>query len=300
MFLNVKKRSLGLLLLATLGIGISIGILGTMALNSPINSSGSFSLTGAKTLPASAANPNPGTPASPMHAISATPAPPTPQSPSAGPPFDAASENDGVSKASVNIVAVTTDGQGVTSKATVEIRAGEGRVLFNVNPFTEPDTQQSVKTARDIAAQITGNDLSNVDAIYTVDDSPSQLVGGPSAGAAFTLATIAALESKSIRPDVALTGTIEEDGSIGPIGGVVEKGDAVGAAGYKTFLVPKGQKNLTYYEQQVTRTARGPLVYQQVDYVPKSLDLDQYLFDKYGTHVIEVATIQDVIKNALR
>ena len=64
---------------------------------------------------------------------------------------------------------------------------------------------------------------------------------GPSAGAALTIATIAALKHDSIRSDVVITGTINADGTIGQIGGVLEKAQAAKDIGAKLFLVPVGQ-----------------------------------------------------------
>ncbi len=65
-------------------------------------------------------------------------------------------------------------------------------------------------------------------------------VGGPSAGLAFTLATIDVLTPGSLTGgnDVAATGTIRLDGTIGPIGGIHQKVETVKDHGSKVFLVP--------------------------------------------------------------
>ena len=65
-------------------------------------------------------------------------------------------------------------------------------------------------------------------------------VGGPSAGLAFTLAILDRLTPGSITGDdrVAITGTIELDGSVGPVGGVRHKTEAAVREGAKLFLVP--------------------------------------------------------------
>ena len=49
------------------------------------------------------------------------------------------------------------------------------------------------------------------------------LIGGPSAGAAIAVATVAAIEGKNVSKDAVITGTIEEGGYIGEVGGVFEK-----------------------------------------------------------------------------
>ena len=72
-------------------------------------------------------------------------------------------------------------------------------------------------------------------------------VGGPSAGAAFTLALIDELTEGDLTGgrDIAVTGTIRLDGSIGPIGGLEQKVNAVHQHGVEVFLIPAEQIELT-------------------------------------------------------
>lgn len=87
---------------------------------------------------------------------------------------------------------------------------------------------------------ITGNDIL---ISFVINGT---VIGGPSAGAATTIATIAALEGKTVRLDYVLTGTIEEDGSIGQVGGVFDKAVAAEKHNFTLFLVPYGQKTVVY------------------------------------------------------
>ena len=66
-------------------------------------------------------------------------------------------------------------------------------------------------------------------------------VGGPSGGMIFTLAIIELLTKENLLNGrtVAGTGTIAEDGTIGPIGGIEEKLVAAKRAGVDLFLAPK-------------------------------------------------------------
>jgi PDZ domain-containing protein len=77
---------------------------------------------------------------------------------------------------------------------------------------------------------------------YKVDIS-SERIGGPSAGLAFTLQVLDVLTKGELTggQKVAVTGTIELDGSVGEIGGVVQKTEAVKAAGVHIFLVPTSE-----------------------------------------------------------
>ncbi len=74
-------------------------------------------------------------------------------------------------------------------------------------------------------------------------DIDSGAIGGPSAGLAFTLTLIDELTSGEVTGglDVAVTGTINIDGTVGAIGGLVQKTSAVKQLGAKVFLVPADQ-----------------------------------------------------------
>lgn len=68
----------------------------------------------------------------------------------------------------------------------------------------------------------------------------SDNIGGPSAGLAFTLAVLDQLTPGELTGGerVAVTGTIQVDGSVGSVGGVEQKAAAVRKAGISTFIVP--------------------------------------------------------------
>ena len=68
-------------------------------------------------------------------------------------------------------------------------------------------------------------------------------VGGPSAGLEFALSIVDQLTPGELTGGrkVAVTGTIDTDGTVGPVGGVPQKTVTVRRSGAKLFLVPKGQ-----------------------------------------------------------
>ncbi|MFM8531310.1 MAG: S16 family serine protease [Ilumatobacteraceae bacterium] len=68
-------------------------------------------------------------------------------------------------------------------------------------------------------------------------------IGGPSAGLAFTLSLIDRLSPGSLTggQKVAVTGTIQDDGSVGAIGGLRQKVVAVRRSGARFMLVPTAQ-----------------------------------------------------------
>jgi PDZ domain-containing protein len=81
---------------------------------------------------------------------------------------------------------------------------------------------------------------SDLDLPFDVDIDSGQ-VTGPSAGLAWTLGLIDRLTPGSLTGgrQVAVTGTIAPDGTVGPIGGVAQKMATVKRAGVKVFLFPK-------------------------------------------------------------
>ena len=86
-------------------------------------------------------------------------------------------------------------------------------------------------------------------------------IGGPSAGLAFTLALIDELSPGSLTGgrNIAVTGTISLDGSVGAIGGLPQKVSAVHQNGVDVFLVPASQSELTTPEglERLNDAGRG-------------------------------------------
>lgn len=132
----------------------------------------------------------------------------------------------------------------VGSTATITITSaanGSGHVFLDTFPLTEVDMQGSARLAARVAAQMTGKDLHNHDFFFVVRSGAEQ-IGGPSAGAAMTVGAIASLNHWSVRDDALMTGTINPDGTVGPVGGIAQKAAAAAQAGVTRFLFPAGQE----------------------------------------------------------
>lgn len=86
-------------------------------------------------------------------------------------------------------------------------------------------------------------DTRRIELPFTVDIDTGS-IGGPSAGLAFTLTLIDELSPGELTgsTQVAVTGTINLDGSVGAIGGLRQKASAVDQAGIEVFLVPAAQR----------------------------------------------------------
>jgi Lon-like protease len=100
-------------------------------------------------------------------------------------------------------------------------------------------------------------------------------IGGPSAGLAFTLALIDQLSPGQLTGgrNVAVTGTIGLDGSVGPIGGLAQKVSAVHQNGVDVFLVPASQSELDDPDKMQTLLDAGR---GEVEIIPVA-DLDEAL-----------------------
>ncbi|WGI18092.1 S16 family serine protease [Methanonatronarchaeum sp. AMET-Sl] len=136
------------------------------------------------------------------------------------------------------------DDSGFVRDLDVSVASGDGSIHLEINNTAfEVDTQGSAVDARDVADLHTDLDLESDHDVYLDFDPKSELVslGGPSAGAAQTLAIISAANEQPLDDEVVITGTIEVDGSIGAVGGVEEKVEAAEEMGFETVLVPEGQ-----------------------------------------------------------
>ena len=210
-------------------------------------------------------------------------------------PKEPSSENR-ILEGSANIVAVNQNRQGLLGKVNVEITQGNGKILVNTNPFLEPDTQYSANIAASVASNVTGVSLDNKNVIYNFDINGTVL-GGPSAGAAMTLATISALENKKLK-NIGITGTILPNGEIGEVGAVLEKGEAVATNNLTLFLIPNGEGIFNYYEPVTTKRAKGSFTIISTRYVAKQINVTDYFDKEYGLKVIEISNIQEAMKYA--
>ena len=68
-------------------------------------------------------------------------------------------------------------------------------------------------------------------------------IDGPSAGALKTVAILSLMRGDELADDITMTGTINPDGTVGPVGGIPEKIGGAAKEGYKRILIPVGQRN---------------------------------------------------------
>jgi PDZ domain-containing protein len=155
-------------------------------------------------------------------------------------------------------VAITYDRNGVTR--TASIRAGryarDGTTCVPANGSTSGRICLGVSSQEFVTYQFPVNVKIN-----------TELVGGPSAGLAFTLAIIDDLTPGSLTGgrQVAVTGTIEPDGHVGEVGGVEQKAITARTNGVHLMIVPKE-------EVKAARRGAGDVRVVGVDNVDEALD----------------------------
>jgi len=192
-------------------------------------------------------------------------------------------------------VAQTESGYvGVISTITVTIQNnGSGRVFVDTLPLTQIDMQGSARLAVKVAGAYVRRDNISVDDydFFFVVRTDAPIIGGPSAGAVMTVATTALLEQWDINNWTIMTGMINPDGSIGPIGGIPQKIDAAYSVGATRFLIPKGQG--TYIETVYETIDDG--VWKRIvsRQIPKSVA--EYAMNNYGMDVVEIEDVNDAL-----
>ena len=194
------------------------------------------------------------------------------------------------------IVGTTRDMEGVVTPAWVRAEEGSGRILVDIeNLFFWVDIQHSIRTASSFAKEYLEVERDEYDLTYSIDLDVG-IVGGPSAGATLTVATMAALKNTTKRDDVAMTGTIEPDGKIGRVGGIVEKARAAEKENFKKFLIPEGQTvQITYRQEESCRDVRGFEICR-TRYVEEEIDVRE----KVDIEIVEVGYIEDALQHFLR
>ncbi|ALM75627.1 S16 family serine protease [Thermococcus barophilus] len=179
---------------------------------------------------------------------------------------------------------------GVATEFVITVAPGSGHVYVETWPLAEVDMQASARLAAQVAGRVLGVDMSKYDVFIQVKaDSP--IIGGPSAGGTMTVGIIAALKGWKLRNDVMMTGMINPDGTIGPVGGILEKASAAHSVGAKLFLIPEGQR--IQVVQKTEQKQIGPLV--QITTKEEKVDVVQYAKERWGLEVKEVKDIYEAV-----
>lgn len=183
--------------------------------------------------------------------------------------------------------AVSEDGGGIITPIWIKAERGPGKILVDIeNLFFWVDIQYSIRMANSVAREYL-NTSEMYDITYSIYTN-SSIVGGPSAGGAMTIATIAAVKNKEINQSVVMTGAIDENGKIEPVGSVLEKARAAEERGFKKMLVPEGQTVETVYYQEEKCNNIGRFNICKTEYKEKKINITQ----RVNIKIVEVGKIE--------
>ncbi len=183
-------------------------------------------------------------------------------------------------KDSMKIYAVTSDGTALVANLAVEIEQGSGRIWSEVGPLVGTTTQSAERSSLEVAGKYS-TEVNKYDYKFTIG-SDASVVEGPSAGAAMALLVVSMLKDKNLPDSVSITGTVDDYGNVGPVGGVFAKSKEASITGIELFLIPKGEA------RQTVKLEDGVQSINLLEYGPK----------EWGMKIAEVSNIDDALKYA--
>ncbi len=198
----------------------------------------------------------------------------------------------------IPLVAVSSSGGGEVVNLTITEKPGSGKSFFDFglsSPLIANETQNSFSDAVEVAKNFDAQTLlqsNTVDLYYSFDSNVSE-VDGYSAGLGATIGTILLLKNESLKPGVGVTGGIELNGSVIPVGGVLDKAQALKNAGFTEFVVPVGEGVVNVTQNSTTQNCTQTIINGQIfndcqsqpaySVVPESVE------STVGINVVEVS-----------
>ncbi|MEM3781738.1 MAG: S16 family serine protease [Candidatus Micrarchaeaceae archaeon] len=166
---------------------------------------------------------------------------------------------------------ITNESRGTLTIITLNLTSGDGAVTISGPISVGTSTLDSAREAALVASAYAGVNSSNYNFSYTISDRNTS-VSGPSAGLAFTLLAVSALEHKPLLGNFTVSGEILSNGSVGLIGGVYDKAEAASNGKMRFFILPNSSQggsleSLIYYISQ--SVFKVPIV--QIDNMSQAL-----------------------------
>lgn len=169
----------------------------------------------------------------------------------------------------LRVPAVVGDGGNLVT-VNMRLVPGSGQVFVGTSPKTGMDTQVSVEDAVSVVRNGIDNPARECDLLVTFGGKETgSYVEGPSAGAAMAVMAYALLNNQTLRSDTVVTGSIDLQGNVGPVGGLYEKAKAAASNGADYFITPQN----SFYETLILRNVN----------------------EKYGITILQVGNLDDLI-----
>ncbi|MCX2819808.1 hypothetical protein EGH25_10650 [Haladaptatus sp. F3-133] len=139
--------------------------------------------------------------------------------------------------------AVDADGAGLVVETTFKFAAGDGELFVNLNGIElRHDLQRALDEAKQTATRLTGRSLADI-AIHVSFVSPESdtlALQGKSWEAGLTVALIAGLRQQPLSSETLITGIVDDNGHLLPVGGIEAKARSARAFGATELVVPSG------------------------------------------------------------
>ena len=186
--------------------------------------------------------------------------------------------------------------EGAMLDISVEMVPGKGRVLVQTVPLMGVVFQDTANIAVALAQERTGANISQNDVIFSItanEEIPG--VDGPSAGALMTILMISSINSTPPNPLVTVTGTIDEQGHVGAVGGILEKAQISKETGKELILIPEDNRQLEI--TSVDERSVGGIVISEGE--SEVVDAESYIEEEIGIEVEYVADLDEIVEYVL-
>lgn len=188
--------------------------------------------------------------------------------------------------------------KGVVGNVEISLVSGKGDTLIDIRPFNSPSVQLSARNAVDAAMREAGiRSLRDKD-IKIKFNIDAQAVGGESAGLAIGLAVLALITDTKIKNYIAATGTIADDGTVGKVGGILAKAEAVAQKGARLMLIPRGEGEITALTPHYFVDPTTGEVMRKGEPVMRKINVIQEARRRWNLEVQQVATLAEARKHA--
>lgn len=188
--------------------------------------------------------------------------------------------------------------KGVVGYVEISFVQGKGDTLIDIRPFNSPSVQLSARNAVDAAMREAGIRTLRDKDIKIEFNIDAQAVGGESAGLAIGLAVLALLTDTKIKDTIAATGTIDTDGTVGKVGGILAKAEAVAKKGARLLLIPRGEGEVTALTPHYFVDPQTGEVVRKGEPVMRKINVPQEARRRWNLEVQQVATLAEAKKYA--
>lgn len=140
--------------------------------------------------------------------------------------------------------AVDSFGDGLIVPFEFEFTDGDGELFVNLNGIeVRHDLQLALREARETATRLTGGSLTNTATHVTFEPPASGVLAlrGKSWEAGLTVALVASFRQESLSQETLITGIVDDEGTLLPVGGIETKARAARAVGARELIVPAGE-----------------------------------------------------------